>query len=47
MTNVLKIEVKGHVMKESPRRSGISRKVIVKNNTEELKYVNKKWNHVA
>ena len=30
MSNVLRIKVRRHIVKESPRRSGISRKVILK-----------------
>lgn len=37
MSNVLRIKVRRHIVKESPRRSGISRKVI-------LKRIPKNWN---
>jgi hypothetical protein len=42
MSYVLRIKIRRYVRKESPRRPGISRKVILKNDTKERKYANKK-----
>jgi hypothetical protein len=47
VSNVLKIKVRRHVRKESPRRSGISRKVILKRILKKTIVGTKKWYHVA